>query len=64
VALTKTFVPHATFMTLDEPAHGCDMERTGNVLGFLSGVGFEQVLLASHDELSEAVADQVIALGA
>lgn len=64
VALVKTFIPHASFMTLDEPAHGCDMERTGNVLGFLAGVGFEQVLLASHDELSEAVADQVIALGA
>jgi DNA repair exonuclease SbcCD ATPase subunit len=62
VALVKTFVPHATFMILDEPAHGCDTERTGNVLGFLTGVGFEQVLLASHDELSEAVADQVIAL--
>lgn len=64
VALTKTFIPHASFMTLDEPAHGCDQERTGNVLGFLAGVGFDQVLLASHDDLSEAVADHVIALGA
>lgn len=63
VALTKTFIPHATFMVLDEPAHGCDNTRTGNVLGFLSSVGFAQTLLASHDELSESVADNVISLG-
>jgi DNA repair exonuclease SbcCD ATPase subunit len=63
VALSKTFVPHASFLVLDEPAHGCDSTRTGNVLGFLSSVGFEQTLLASHDELSESVADHVIQLG-
>lgn len=62
VALTKTFVPHAGFIVLDEPAHGADKERTSNILGFLSSVGFEQTLLASHDELSEAVADNVIVL--
>lgn len=64
VALTKTFIPHASFMVLDEPAHGCDSVRTSNVLGFLSSVGFQQTILASHDELSESVADHVIALGA
>lgn len=63
VALTKTFIPHASFMVLDEPAHGCDIARTANVLGFLSSVGFSQTLLASHDEISESVADNVIALG-
>lgn len=63
VALSKTFVPHASFMVLDEPAHGCDTTRTGNVLGFLASVGFDQTILASHDELSEAVADNVINLG-
>lgn len=63
VALSKTFIPHASFMVLDEPAHGCDPTRTGNVLGFLSSVGFQQTVLASHDELSEAVADNVILLG-
>lgn len=63
VALSKTFVPHASFMMLDEPAHGCDDNRTGNVLGFLASVGFDQIILASHDELSESVADKVIQLG-
>lgn len=64
VALSKTFVPHAAFLVLDEPAHGCDTSRTGNVLGFLASCGFEQTVLASHDELSESVADRVILLGA
>lgn len=64
VALTKTFIPHASFMVLDEPAHGCDNDRTAGVLGFLSSVGFQQTILASHDELSESVADNVVSLGA
>lgn len=62
VALTKTFVPHVGFLVLDEPAHGCDNSRTGNLLGFLASAGFQQVILASHDDLSESVSDQVIAL--
>jgi DNA repair exonuclease SbcCD ATPase subunit len=62
VALTKTFIPHASFIVLDEPAHGADETRTGNILGFLASVGFQQTLLASHDPLSEAVADNVIVL--
>lgn len=64
VALTRTFIPHATFITLDEPAHGCDTGRTGNLLGFLASCGMQQVILASHDDLSESVADNVIAVGA
>lgn len=63
VALSKTFIPHASFLVLDEPAHGCDDGRTGNVLGFLAGTGFDQVILASHDPLSESVADNLIQLG-
>lgn len=63
VALSKTFVPHANFLVLDEPAHGCDETRTTNLLGFLAGVGFAQTILASHDEVSEAVADNIINLG-
>jgi exonuclease SbcC len=62
-ALSKTFLPNTSFMCLDEPAHGCDPVRTGNVLAFLAGIGFDQVILASHDELSESVANNVIQLG-
>ena len=62
VALTKTFIPQATFVIFDEPTHGCDDDRTGNVLGFLASCGMPQIILASHDGLSESVADNVIAM--
>lgn len=64
VALTKTFIPHASFIVLDEPCHGADEGRTAKTLGFLAGVGFNQTLLATHDQISESVADNVIAMGA
>jgi hypothetical protein len=32
------------------------------MLGFLASIGFTQTILASHDELSESVADNIIAL--
>lgn len=63
VALTKTFLPQSSFIILDEPAQGCSVMRTQNVLGFLASVGLEQTILASHDVLSESVADNVITLG-
>jgi hypothetical protein len=63
VALTKTFIPHASFLCLDEPAHGADSTRTSSILGFLAGAGFTQTILATHDSLSESVADNVILLG-
>jgi DNA repair exonuclease SbcCD ATPase subunit len=63
VALTLTFIPHAPFLVLDEPAHGCDRTRTSNILGFLASTGVPQLLVASHDELSESVADHVIVIG-
>ena len=63
VALTKTFIPNTSLLILDEPGAGCDRDRMASLLGFLSSVGFRQVLLASHDVLSQDVADRVINLG-
>lgn len=62
VALTKTFIPNSSLLVLDEPGAGCDRVRMASLLGFLSSVGFRQVLLASHDALSQDVADNVINL--
>lgn len=61
-ALVKTFIPHAAFMLLDEAAAACDEDRTGSLLGFVAGSGFEQVVLVTHESASEAVADNVIQL--
>lgn len=63
VALTRTFIPHTSLLTLDEPAHGADDQRTGNILGFLAGAGFQQTILCSHDPLSESVASNVVVVG-
>lgn len=63
VALTKTFIPNTSLLVLDEPSAACDVTRTASMLGFLSSVGFAQVIMASHDELSESVADSVVVLG-
>lgn len=63
VALVRTFLPSSTFLVLDEPSSGMDSGRTSNMLGFLQSVGFQQVLIASHDPMSESVSDNVIYLG-
>lgn len=62
-SLIMTFMPELDFIVLDEPAHGCDEARTAELLGFLASVGFRQVILASHDSLSESVAQNVIRIG-
>lgn len=60
VALIRTFLPTAPFLVLDEPCAAMDQQRTEITLGFLMGCGFQQVLYASHDPVSEAVADTVL----
>lgn len=63
VALVKTFLPACPFFVLDEPAQGCDDNRTVNLLGFLAGCGFQQVLLVTHEDTSESVAQNIITIG-
>lgn len=63
VALVRTFLPGAPFLVLDEPAAACDPDRTESMLGFLVAVGFKQVLLVTHEDVSETVADNIITLG-
>lgn len=63
VALVRTFLPASTFLILDEPAAGCDLTRTSAMLGFLQSIEFRQIIVCSHDPLSESVAENVITLG-
>lgn len=62
VALVRTFLPTAPFLILDEPAAAMDDGRTENMLGFLSRCGFGQILMCSHEDVSESVADHIITL--
>lgn len=63
VALVRTFLPSSPFLVLDEPSSAMDGDRTGNMLGFLSKIGFNQIILVTHEDLSETVADHIITLG-
>lgn len=63
VALVRTFLPSSPFLVLDEPSSAMDEGRTSNMLGFLSTCGFGQILMCSHDPLSESVCDHVVILG-
>jgi DNA repair exonuclease SbcCD ATPase subunit len=62
VALCKTFLPHVDFIVLDEPAAACDPQRTARLLAFLASAGFGQILLVTHEEMSETFADTLIQL--
>lgn len=64
VALVRTFLPASTFLLLDEPCAAMDNQRTESTLGFLAASGFEQVLLVTHEDVSETVADHIVSLGA
>lgn len=63
VALVRTFLPSAPFLVLDEPCASMDTARTESLLGFLVAVGFKQIILITHEEVSETIADHIITLG-
>lgn len=60
VGLTKTFLPNTSFMSLDEPAAACDEVRERNMLGMIAASGFDQVLLITHSDQCESVANSVV----
>jgi DNA repair exonuclease SbcCD ATPase subunit len=62
VALTKTFIPACPFIVLDEACAASDAARTESVLGFLASTGFKQIILVTHDPISENFADNIIQL--
>lgn len=62
VALIKVFVPHAPVLILDEPCAALDAGRAEELLGFVASSGFDQVLLVTHENVSDAVANQLITL--
>lgn len=61
LALTRTFLPAAPFLILDEPAAACDEDRENAMMGFLLATGFKQTLLVTHSDV-EAVASNLITL--
>lgn len=62
VSLVKMFVPNSSFLILDEPSAACDQDRTNALLGYVAASGFEQVIMVTHNQLSESFADTLIEL--
>lgn len=60
VSLIKTFIPECSILALDEPMAASDDDRTLSMLGFMSSVDFQQVLLVTHESVSETVANNLI----
>lgn len=60
VALLRMFLPNCPFLLLDEAAAACDSERTASLVGFIAGAGIPQIILATHESTSTAVADNLI----
>jgi exonuclease SbcC len=60
MALTRTFLPNIDFLMLDEPAAACNDEREIAMLGLLATCGFDQVILVTHSDLSDAFAANII----
>lgn len=62
VALTKLFLPSTPFMVLDEVAAACDDQREQAMLGLLSTLDFDQIILVTHSEHADSYAQNVITL--
>lgn len=62
VALTKTFMPSCRFLLLDEPFAACDLERQTQALGVVTSSGFDQVIIITHEDVSESASDHLFEL--
>ena len=62
LALTRTFLPEAPFLILDEPSAAMDDKRTQEVTSFLLAFGFRQTIMVTHKDIDEAAANQLILL--
>ena len=62
MALGKTFLPSVGFLLLDEPSAGMDDDREAAMLGLLSTVDYEQVIVVTHSTLADSFAANVVTL--
>lgn len=60
IALTKTFLPGIDMLQLDEPGAACSDARETRMLGMLSTLNFGQIVMISHNDLVDSVADRII----
>lgn len=61
-ALIKTFVPNCPFLVLDEPSAACDADRSAALVGFVAAAGFKQIIMVTHEEVSDSASANLIAI--
>ena len=60
LALSRMFLPNVGFMFLDEPASGCDDNREIAMLGVVASSGFPQILLVTHSDVGDSLAQNLV----
>ena len=56
----EIFAPSIDFLLLDEIAAGMDTERTAAAMGMIVGLPMPQVILLTHEETSDTLANNII----
>ena len=62
MALSKLFIPWVSVLLLDESFSACDENRELAGISTLVGAGFEQIILVTHSDAPESMADNLIVL--
>lgn len=62
ISLGKIFLPWVPFLLLDEGFSACDGEREMASVGVLASSGFQQVVLITHSDAPESMADNLVYL--
>lgn len=60
ITLSKTFLPGADFLQLDEPAAACSDAREVRMLGMLSTLSFGQIIMVTHSDLADSFCDHIV----
>lgn len=62
ITLQKTFLPSVGFLMVDEPAAALSDVRESQMLGTLSSLGFDQILLVTHSDLADTYATNFVSI--
>lgn len=62
ITLQKTFLPSVGFLMVDEPAAALSETRESQMLGTLSSLGFDQILLVTHSDLADTYATNFVSI--
>lgn len=59
-ATCEIFAPRVDFLLLDEVAAGMDQERTARAMAMVASLPIDQVILCTHESVSDTLANNVI----